>query len=352
MCDVDADGAGFTSLLTGARQTVKVRRKIVDATHARTEVPSTRPPPYPVAAGVRCVPPNELPKIARPHPAYVVIGSGKTGVDTCQWLLQSGVDPDAIHWIVPRDAWFIDRGAIQPGMDGFDQSFLSLALQMEATASATSISDMFLRLEAAGQVLRLSPSIEPTMYRCATVAPAEMRELRRIRNIVRLGHVRAIEPTRIVLDHGAMPTDPDWLCIDCTANGIPAPLVTRVFDGDRVNVLMVRSCLPAFSAALIALVESLDIDEAEKNALCTSIPPPAVPADWLRMMAIGLANGQRWARHPAVSEWMGRARLNTLGNMVRNVDESDADRQALLRRYRVATKQAAARLPELLSLVS
>jgi hypothetical protein len=77
-----------------------------------------------------------------------------------------------------------------------------------------------------------------------------------------------------------------------------------------------------------------------------------VPADWLRMMAIGLANGQRWARHPAVSEWMGRARLNTLGNMVRNVDESDADRQALLRRYRVATKQAAARLPELLSLVS
>ncbi|MEJ8845504.1 hypothetical protein [Variovorax rhizosphaerae] len=351
MCEVDADGAGFSALLTGARQAVKVRRKIVDATHARTEVPSTRPPPYPVAAGVRCVPPNELPKIGRPHPAYVVIGSGKTGIDTCQWLLQNGVDPDAIRWIVPRDAWFLDRGAVQPGMEGFDRTFLGLAEQMEAIAAASSIADLFLRLEASHQVLRLSPSIEPTMYRCATVAPAEMREVQRITNIVRLGHVRSIEPTRIVLDHGTIPAGPDWLYIDCTANGIPPPQVKRVFDGDRVNLLMVRSCLPAFSSSLIAFVESLDTDDAEKNALCAIIPPPSVPVDWLRMMAVAMANGQRWAKHPAVSEWMGRARLNTLGNMVRGVDESDADRQALLRRYRAATRQAAARLPELLSAV-
>ncbi|WP_218509917.1 FAD/NAD(P)-binding protein [Variovorax sp. dw_308] len=350
MCEVDAGGgrSGFSSLLTGARQAVTVRRKIVDATHARTEVPSTRPPPYPVAPGVRCVPPNELPKIGRPHPAYVVVGSGKTGIDTCQWLLQSGVAPGAIRWIVPRDAWFLDRAAVQPGMDSFDPTFLGLARQMEAVADATSISDLFLRLEAANQVLRLSPAIEPTMYRCATVAAAEMREVRRIEHIVRLGHVRSIEPTRIVLERGAVPAAPDWLYIDCTANGIPAPRVTRVFDGDTVNLLIVRTCLPAFSSALIGFVESLDIDDTEKNALCASIPPPSVPADWLRMLAIGLANGQRWARHPAVSEWLGRARLNTLGNMVRGIDESDANRQALLRRYRTATKQAAARLPELL----
>jgi len=219
---------------------------------------------------------------------------------------------------------------------------------MEAIAAATSIADLFLRLEASSQVLRLSPDIEPTMYRCATVAPAEMREVQRITNIVRLGHVRSIEPTRIVLDHGAIPADPDWLYIDCTANGIPAPAASRVFDGGRVNLLMVRSCLPAFSAALIAFVESLVTDDTEKNALCAVIPPPSVPADWLRMMAVAMANGQRWGKHPAVSEWMGRARLNTLGNMVRGVDEGDADRQALLRRYRAATKQAAARLPELL----
>ena len=42
-------------LATGAEQVVKVRRKRVDATHARTEVPSVRRPAYGLADGVDCI---------------------------------------------------------------------------------------------------------------------------------------------------------------------------------------------------------------------------------------------------------------------------------------------------------
>jgi cation diffusion facilitator CzcD-associated flavoprotein CzcO len=62
------------SLTTGAVQTVQAR-KLVDATHARTAVPSTHPPSYRVAPDVKCVPLNELPKIDKPYSAYTVVGS-------------------------------------------------------------------------------------------------------------------------------------------------------------------------------------------------------------------------------------------------------------------------------------
>jgi len=83
---MDSDDT-FESLLNGERRRVEVRGKRVDATYAATAVPSTHAPKYPVAAGVRCVPLNDLPRIGRPQPGYVVVGSGKTGIAACLWLL-------------------------------------------------------------------------------------------------------------------------------------------------------------------------------------------------------------------------------------------------------------------------
>lgn len=92
------------SLVTGRRQPVKVRKKVVDGTHSRMQVPATTPPRYAVAPGVRCVPLNELVRIAHPQAGHVVVGAGKTGMDACIWLLEQGVDPDQIRWIMPRDS--------------------------------------------------------------------------------------------------------------------------------------------------------------------------------------------------------------------------------------------------------
>lgn len=355
MCEYAAgpDGThGFTSLVSGASRQIHVRRKLVDATHARTEVPSTHPPKYSVAPGVRCMPLNELPAVRQPHAGYVVVGSGKTGIDACLWLLQNGADPAAIRWIMPRDAWFLDRAGVQPGKDFFAQSIGNLAAQLEAVAAAASVEDLFARLEAQGQVLRLSPSIEPTVYRCATVTQAELQTLRRIGNVVRLGRVKAIEPTRIVLEGGSIPSDPGCVYIDCSANGVQGPpAALPVFDGRTINLLMVRVCQPAFSAALIGCVESRVADEAEKNALCAVVPTPARPADWVRMLAVSMANGQRWGKHPGLAQWMAQSRLNSVAALVHGVNESDTVQQALVQRYRTGARQAAANLPRLLAAI-
>ena len=40
---------------------------------------------------------------------YVIVGGGKTGIDAVLHLLDHGVNPDKISWIVPNDSWFINR---------------------------------------------------------------------------------------------------------------------------------------------------------------------------------------------------------------------------------------------------
>ena len=141
MSDVSDDGS-VTSLISGERLTVTAR-KIVDATYSKMAVPSTHPPHYAVAPGIVCVPPNDLPRIANAHAAYVVIGAGKTGMDACIWLLQNGADPGSIRWIMPRDSWLMNRANYQPGEEFFARGLQSGADQVEALAEADSIDDVF-----------------------------------------------------------------------------------------------------------------------------------------------------------------------------------------------------------------
>ena len=74
---------------------------------------------------------------------YVIIGGGKTGIDAGIWLLENLVDPDAIHWVRPRDAWLMRRENTQPDPRFFEATMGAQAAQMEAIASSTSIDDMF-----------------------------------------------------------------------------------------------------------------------------------------------------------------------------------------------------------------
>src|SRR5262249_39099643 len=143
----------FVSAVSGEEVTVKVRRKLVDATYLEARVPASTPPPFEVMPGARCVPPGDLVDLQERPAGYIVIGAGKTALDTCTWLLDRGVPPDDICWIKPREAWFLNRLYMQGG-ELVGTLFEGLALQLEAAAQATSLDDLFARLEAAGQVLR------------------------------------------------------------------------------------------------------------------------------------------------------------------------------------------------------
>src|SRR5262249_36519120 len=157
---------------------VGVRKKTVDATYYGTSVPSTHTPRYRVGSGVDLVPPNALPDMAltrrAPPGRYVIVGAGKTAMDVGVWLLGCGVPAENVTWVVPRDSWLLDRRHVQPGAEFFAESIGGLAVQMEAFAKATSVDDLFARLEAGGIVLRIDPNVRPDMMHYATISVGEV----------------------------------------------------------------------------------------------------------------------------------------------------------------------------------
>ena len=331
MSDVGADGV-VTSLLSGKRHAVQAR-KTVDTTYSQITVPAQRPPQFPVADSIRIVPPNDLPRLAPQYGRFTVIGAGKTGMDTCIWLLENGADPDRIRWIMPRDPWLLDRANFQPGDEFFERSVKSLADQVEALARAESPADLFARLEAAGEVRRIHQTVEPRAFHCATVSDGELDRLRRIRDVVRQGRVTRIDADQIVLEQGIARTGPESLHVDCTANGIPWLPGKPVFDGARITPQYVRMCQPAFSAALLGFVEVTFGDDDEKNALCAPIPPPQVPLDWLRMMSVELANRYRWSKSPQIDAWIAQTRLDNLSKRLQSLTGTETEVLAHLQRY-------------------
>ncbi len=352
LSDSQSDGVhSVRSLTNGQVQTVRAR-KVVDATHAQTAVPSTHPPRYDFSPAVKCIPLNDLPKIKRPYVNYTVVGSGKTGMDAVLWLLENGVPPQRLRWVMPRDAWFLNRANFQTGLSNFERSIGANIAQFDAIIEASSVADVFTRLEAHEQLLRIDPAVQPTTYHCAVVSPPELEQLRRVSDIVRLGRLKAIEPTHLVLDQGTLAADPDTLYIDCSASAIVVPPVLPVFDGDRINLFFLRTCQPLFSAAVIAYVESHVSDVAEKNALCQPVPVPQVPIDWLRMWLASLANGAAWRQHAGLSTWLATCRLNGLAIMSQGVTPDDAPRMTLLQQLGAKGGPAAAKLQTLLAAVS
>ncbi len=346
--DVDEDGVAI-SLVNGQRRRLVARRRWVDATQADTQVPATHGPRFAVALGVTCLTPTELTQWQQPAAGHVIVGGGKTALDTALWLLEHGVDPDAITWIRPREAWLLNRANVQPTATFAHQTLAAMVAELEAARDATSLPDLFVRLEAAGLLQRIDPSVQPTMYRCAVVSEAELAQLRRIRNVVRLGHVQAIETDRIVLDRGEIPTSARHVHVHCSAGGLPRGPVQAVFQGQRVVPQYVRRCSPAFSAAFIAHLDATLDDEQEKNALCEPVLVPQVPIDWLRMHLQTAKNQMRWSQRGDLQGWLRRSRLEAYtGLFERMQSEADPAWEALQTRLKQVRGPGYERMAELL----
>ena len=345
---VESDGS-LRSMLSGDRHTITVRKKIVDASYYTNSIPLTHTRNFDVAPGVTCVPPNDLPRRAASFKHYTVLGAGKTAMDTCIWLLTHGAPDQAITWIVPRDAWFVNRAKTQPGAAYFNEVFEGFAALREAIAMAASAQDLAHRLEAAGLWLRLDPEIEPTMFHAAALSAGELIELRRISNTIRLGRVLSIRADRLVLERGEIQSPPDSLYIDCTASALrPRPLLP-VFDGNRINLQLVRFPQIPFSAALIAFLEAtLPDDDEEKNRFVAPIPLTNSLEDYLTGLAPDMKNRLHCARHPLVREWVNNSRLDGYSKIVRDIDPLDTEKQEILKRIKRASIAAFENLPRLL----
>lgn len=350
MADYRGDGR-FVSLLSGEETTVHVRRKTVDATFFGTTVPATHKPKYDVADGVRLVPPNALPHLwlsGAPRPDhFVIIGAGKTAMDAGVWLLGSGASPDSISWVVPRDSWLLNRRRTQPGIEFFDDVIGGQAAQMKAFAQASSLDDIFDRLEAAGVLLRIDPDVRPTMFHYATMSIGEVEVLRRITNVIRLGHVQKVTGSGLELEggHAAMPAN--TLYIDCTASAVERREGCPIFEGDKITPQLVRVPQPAFSAALIAHVELHYPDDATKNRLCATVPFPHDLPMYLRSNIANMMNQFQWMQDDGLSRWIRDSRLDGFGKVIAAVDRDDAEKMALLGELRANAMAAMGNLNRL-----
>ena len=247
-------------------------------------------------------------KVTQPPAGYVVIGGGKTGIDAILWLLEKDVNPDDIQWVMPRDAWLIDRKNTQPSEEFFADAIEDQASQMEIEA------------------------------------------LRKVKNMVRLGRVTSIENNQIVLEQGTIPTSTEHLHIDCSASALTNLTIKPIFDGDVITPQTVRSYQPVFSAAFIAHIE-LAYPEQAKNKICNVVRLPNTLIDWLRLTAAFMMNQYIWSQDENLRKWLLGNRLDGFSQLMRSVKEDDIEKQAIVKRLRANAQPAMGKLQQYLAQV-
>lgn len=316
-----ADGAAHGTR-TGLVVPVQARRRVVDARYLEASVPATHTPSFEVADAARFLPVGRLPDEAADGGQLLVLGSGKTAVDACLWLLEHDTDPDRIRWVRPRDAWWHDRARYQ-GLDLVGDTIAGLANDAVAIASATDVRELQERLEDSGNLLRLDPTVDTTMYRGGMLSVAEADRLRILGDVVRLGHVRRVERDRLLLEKGPVETGRDTVVVDCTARGLNDAAPRPVWSPERITLQQVRHNSPPFNAALIGWVEAHRSDDTEKNRLC---PPNAYAtgiSDYARMFTRTWATEGGWLAEPDLTAWVGGTRLNVLRDLARRQGDDE-----------------------------
>lgn len=342
----------FQSAVTGKKVRVGQETCIVDATYMKVKVPAMSPPSYQVSDDVELVTPNDLPKISRPFSSYTVVGAGKTGIDACLWLMTNGVDPKNITWIMPRDSWFLERGSLQPGPEFAGRFRSAVADTQKATMSASSVEDLFHRLETSRLLMRLDKNIWPTSYRCATLSMAELEHIKTVGTIVRKGHVVSLSTNAVVLEKGKYIPIKDTLYIDCTADALAKLDPVPVFSDKHIILQTVRHCQQVFSAAFIAHVEASYATQQAKNDLCRVVPHPNDTIDYMITRVQSQQNALRWSTEPKTVKWLQQARLDWLGQLLLSSPEDPVAAAENLKNSAVLTKRLRSKLMELISQLS
>ncbi|MEM7340726.1 MAG: NAD(P)-binding protein [Actinomycetota bacterium] len=304
----DAGGHLLSPQLGGPPVRVHVRRRVIDATYVESIVPSRRPPEYRIDPGVSVLTPNQLVHHGGTGGDVVVIGAGKTAMDTCVWLLENAVDPGRIRWVRPRDGWFVDRTYTQPH-DLVGSMMTYQAATIEVAAEVSTGLDFALAMEEREMMFRLDPAVEPVVYRGATLSRLELDQLRSIEQVVRMGRVRAVAPGRVYLDDGDIATGAEAVFVDCTAPGLANSATQPIFDHDLIRIQLTTLGVSPWSAAMIGFVETLDLTDDQRNGLCPPIPRPGLISTHLDVLAIGLGVEPTRRANLDLTAWNAASRL-------------------------------------------
>ncbi|MEL7188027.1 MAG: NAD(P)-binding protein [Pseudomonadota bacterium] len=266
-------------ILSGEEQTVHVRRKLVDGTWFQTSVPSTHTPAFEIASDTRFATPRDLPslwqQIDNLPDHYVIIGGGKTAMDTGVWLLETGVPAHKIGWVRPRDSWMFNRKLLQPAHVGLEGLIEFQVALVECADSSETGDEMLAKLGERGVMLRLDESVTPKMFHFAVISEGEVDMLRGIESVYRQGRVTKIAPGEMHFGDEIVSLPQNTLFIDCTATAVPFELRDQTgpfFKGDTITLQLAQTPFVPYSAALAAFVEANFETDEEKNNLLPPAP--------------------------------------------------------------------------------
>lgn len=189
------------------------------------------------------------------------------------------------------------------------------------------------------------------MFHGATVSQLELEQLRRIKNVVRMGRVQKITANEIVLEQGTMETKADYLHVDCSASAISNLEMKPIFQDDLITPQTVRSYQPVFSAAFIAHVEA-SYPEEVKNKLCNVVPLPNKDTDWVKLTAAFMMNQHIWSQDEGLRKWLFSNRLDGFSKIVHSVSKDDTEKMAILGRMRANAQPAMAKLQQYLAQIA
>jgi hypothetical protein len=194
-------------------------------------------------------------------------------------------------------------------------------------------------------MLRIDPSVTPTMAKTPTLAQWELDRLRTIDTVVQLGHVRRAEPGRLVLDNGEVAIARNAAIVHCAAAGLQYPPLVPIWGAGAIALQPIRAGFPCFAAALAGYVEATRDDDTEKNRLCPPSPLSDTPVDWARMQVLGTRAALSFGAEPDIKAWADRTALNPA--RIPPGLERDAAVTAASDRFRSAVTPGLARLAEL-----
>src|SRR5262249_26323462 len=153
-------------------------------------------------------------------------------------------------------------------------------------------------------------TVEPDLFRGATISLGELESLRTIERVVRKGKVRRLDLDRIWLDGTEEPATPDELFIDCTAAGVRPVELRPVFEPGHITLEYVTVGFGPWSAATVAAVEAGRDDDEIKNNLCRPVTFSGSIADVFALAYPAMGGLVARLREPDLMEWNEGCRLN------------------------------------------
>jgi hypothetical protein len=201
----------------------------------------------------------------------------------------------------------MNRAVVQPD----PATFLGMAADtMQAARGASSLEDLFLRLEDAGIMLRIDRTVTPTMAKTPTLATWELEALRTLQNVVRRGRIETVDRGRLTFPDGSVAVADDALVVHCAADGLKYPPLVPVWRDDAITLQPIRAGFPCFGAALAGYVEATRDDDDEKNRICPPSPYGNSMAEWARMNVLGARAAMSFSAQPDIKEWSDQVALN------------------------------------------